>query len=76
MAANGPRAMMGSLQGLGEHSTAVQPVSVRLAWRSYLEETRSATYEDYEWVEGLAWQRLADELNKIGRPLRVRAEQL
>lgn len=76
MAANGPGAMMGSLQGLGEHPTAVQPVSVRLAWRRYLEETRSATDENYELVEGLAWQRLADELNKVGRPLRVGAEQL
>jgi hypothetical protein len=57
------------LQGLSEHETAGPPISVQLAWRRYLEEIRSATPESYELGEAIAWQRLATELNAIGRPL-------
>jgi hypothetical protein len=43
--------------------TVLTPESVRLAWRRYLEKTRSATGEAYGLTEALAWQQLTNELN-------------
>ncbi|MGZ4372806.1 MAG: hypothetical protein ACXVRQ_11505 [Gaiellaceae bacterium] len=51
-------------------------IPVRLAWRRYLEETRSASFEAYDLVEQLAWQRLARDLTNLGGPLDLLGEQL
>lgn len=56
-------------QGPCSKERVLAPESVRLAWRRYLEKTRSAAGEAYGLTEALAWQQLTNELNGAARSI-------
>jgi hypothetical protein len=57
------------LEQLTSPETDLRPAAEASVWRRYLEETRAASHDAYEFVEDAAWRALCRRLERIGRPL-------